>query len=163
MAEVSFTAACDAPVAVAFEYLDDYRNVLEYWHGMTSYRPVGQPDHGLGSVFEAVSKIGPSTVKSTIKTVEWEQNERVVYRSVSGMESATFFRFAAVDENHCTVEFRITFRLPGGVAGRALEKTLEPFVSTAARNTAENISKKVGEYHAAGRDGSGSGTADIAK
>ncbi|MEU9204128.1 SRPBCC family protein [Streptomyces sp. NPDC048332] len=163
MTEVRFVAACDAPVDIAFEYLDDYRNVTQYWHGMSSYRPVGTPDQGLGSVFEAVSKVGPSTLKSTIRTVEWEQNARVFYRSVSGMDSATRFEFTAIDETHCTVEFSIEFKLAGGIAGRALEKTLEPFVSTTAKNTAANISKKVAEYYTARRADSGLGSADLPK
>ena len=149
MTEVSFVAACDAPVEAAFEYLDDYRNVPEYWHGMTSYRPVGDLDHGLGAVYEAESKIGPSTVKSTIKNEVWEKNVRVSYRSIAGMKSYTTFLFKPVDENHCTVEFRVEFRLFDGVAGRALEKTLEPFVSTAAKNTARNITTRVAAFHKA--------------
>jgi len=161
MTDIRFIATCDAPLDVAFEYIDDHRNVLEYWHGMTKYQPVGEPDHGLDSVFEAVSKIGPSTLKSKIRTVEWKRNVLVAYRSVSGMESATTFDFAAVDEDHSIVELSVSFKLPGGIAGKALEKTLEPFVSTAAKNTAENISKKVAEYYAKRRAGSGSGTAEL--
>ncbi|MFI6644541.1 SRPBCC family protein [Streptomyces sp. NPDC050504] len=147
MTEVRFTATCDAPLDITFEYLDDYRNVTEYWHGMESYRPAGALDHGPGSMYEAVSKIGPSTLKSTIETVEWEKNTRIAYKSVAGMDSSTTFDFAAVDAAHSTVEFRIEFRLPGGIAGRAIEKSLEPFVATAARNTAANISKRVAEYY----------------
>lgn len=172
MTEVRYVATCDAPLDVTFEYLDDYRNVTDYWHGMTSYQPVGALDHGLDSVFEAVSKTGPTTLKSTIKTVRWERNSHVAYESVSGMRTSTSFEFAAVSESRCTVEFRIEFHLPGGIAGRALEKTLEPVVSTAARNTAENISKKVAEYYAArsarsarsaGSADSGRGAADLPK
>ncbi|MGW1493542.1 SRPBCC family protein [Streptomyces sp. NPDC002402] len=163
MTEVRFVATCNAPVDVVFEYLDDYRNVVEYWHGMSSYQPVGEPDQGLGSVFEAVSKVGPSTLKSTIRTIQWEKNVRVAYKSVSGMDTSTSFDFAVVDESRSSVEFCIEFRLPGGIAGRALEKTLEPFVNTAARNTAENITKKAEEYYAARRPGSGRGAADLPK
>jgi carbon monoxide dehydrogenase subunit G len=149
MTEVHFVATCDAPLEVTFEYLDDYRNVTDYWHGMSSYTPVGDLARGLGSVYEAVSKVGPSTLKSTIKTVHWEKNVRVAYKSISGMDSSTTFDFAAVDASHSTVDFRIEFHLPGGIAGRALEKTLEPFVSAAAKNTAQNISRKVAAYYAA--------------
>lgn len=148
MAEVSFVATCDAPVDVAFEYIDDYRNVTEYWHGMESYQPVGDLDHGLGAVFEAASKVGPSTLRSTVKAVEWEKSALLVYKSVAGMDSSTSFVFSAVDESHCTVEFRIGFTLPGGIVGRTMEKTLEPFINAVVKNTAENISSKVNAYYA---------------
>ncbi|MFE3656300.1 SRPBCC family protein [Streptomyces sp. NPDC059165] len=148
MTEVRFVATCSAPLDITFEYLDDHRNVTDYWHGMVSYRPVGDPEHGVGAKFQAVSKVGPSSVKSTIETVEWERNVRVAYKSISGMDSYTSFDFAAVDDTHCTVEFRVEFQLPGGIAGRMMEKTLEPFVSTAARNTANNISHGVAAHYA---------------
>ncbi|MER6393834.1 SRPBCC family protein [Streptomyces sp. NPDC059382] len=163
MTEVRFVATCNAPLDVTFAYLDDYRNVTEYWHGMTSYKPVGALDHGPGSIYEAISRMGPSTLKSTIETVEWEKDVRIAYTSVSGMDSNTTFDFAAVDATHSTVEFRIEFRLPGGIAGRAIEKTLEPFVATAARNTAANISKRVAEYYEVVRADTGRGAADLPK
>lgn len=161
MTEVRFVATCNAPLDVTFEYLDNYRNVTEYWHGMASYRPVGALDHGPGSIYEAVSKIGPSTLKSTIETVEWEHNVRIAYKSVAGMDSSTTFDFAAVDASHSTVEFRIEFRLPGGIAGKAIEKSLEPFVATAARNTAANISQRVAEYYEVVRADTGRQAADL--
>ncbi|GAA0444816.1 SRPBCC family protein [Streptomyces stramineus] len=161
MTEVRFVATCHAPLDVTFAYLDDYRNVTEYWHGMTSYQPVGALDHGLGSIYEAISKVGPSTLKSTIKSVEWEKNVRIAYTSVSGMATSTTFDFAAVDASHSTVEFRIEFRLPGGIAGKAIEKTLEPFVATAARNTAANISERVAAYYEVVRADTGRGAADL--
>ncbi|MFI9626385.1 SRPBCC family protein [Streptomyces sp. NPDC052042] len=148
MSEVCFTATCDAPLDFAFSYLDDYRNVLEYWHGMTSYRPVGELDHGLGAVFESTIRLGPSSQRSTIKNVHWEENVRVSYESISGMRSTTSFLFREVSGNRSEVEIRIGFSLPGGMAGRALEKTLEPFISAAARNTAANISEKVSARYA---------------
>ncbi|WNV85248.1 SRPBCC family protein [Umezawaea sp. Da 62-37] len=148
MTEVHFVEKCDAPLEVAFEYLDDYRNVVEYWHGMTSYTPVGDLDHGLGSVYAAVSKIGPSTVKSTLKTIQWEKNALVAYKSTSGMDTSTTFTFSAVDASHSTVELRVEFHLPGGIAGKALEKTLEPFVNASAKKTAQNISTRIAAYYA---------------
>ncbi|WP_316525460.1 SRPBCC family protein [Kitasatospora brasiliensis] len=155
MTEVSSVAHCDVPLEVAFEYLDDYRNVTDYWYGMQSYQPVGELDHGLDSVFEATSKLGPSTVKSTVKTVRWERNALVEYKSVSGLDTATSFVFSAVDESRSTVEFRIEFHLPGGIAGRAMEKTLAPFVHTAVESTARSISVRVAEYYAARQAASG--------
>ncbi|MFJ3904677.1 SRPBCC family protein [Streptomyces sp. NPDC090025] len=148
MSEVRFTAVCDAPLAFTFAYLDDYRNVLEYWHGMTLYRPVGERDQGLGARFESAIKIGASTQKSTIENVRWEENARLSYASVSGMKSTTDFLFRELPGNRSEVEVRIGFTLFGGIAGRALEKTLEPFVSASAKATAENISRFVSAHYA---------------
>ncbi|BCM65794.1 MULTISPECIES: SRPBCC family protein [Streptomyces] len=158
MSEVCFTATCDAPLDVTFAYLDDYRNVLEYMHGMTSYRPVGELDHGLGAMYESTIKLGPSTQKSTIRNVCWEKNARVSYESVSGMRSTTSFVFRELPGQRSEVEVRIGFSLPGGIAGRALEKTLEPFIAAAAKNTAANISRVVSAHYA--RQVAAAGNAD---
>ncbi|MGW4059303.1 SRPBCC family protein [Amycolatopsis sp. NPDC004747] len=151
MTEVSFTEECAAPVDVAFAYLADYRNVLGYWHGMTSFEPVGSLDRGLGSVFASAMKIGPSTLKSTIKTVEWEENARLAYRSVSGMDSATTFDLTPIDEHRSRVAFRVEFQLPGGIAGKAMERTLLPLIGAAARKTAENLVRGIAAHHANSR------------
>ncbi|MDQ3403486.1 MAG: SRPBCC family protein [Actinomycetota bacterium] len=148
MPEVHYVEICDAPLAVAFDYLDDYRNVTDYWHGMTSYTPVGTLDHGLGSVFAAVSKIGPATLKSTIEAVHWERDVRIAYKSISGMDSATTFDFSAIDATRCRVEFRVEFHLPGGIAGKALAKTVEPYVSATARTTAQNMAREIAAHYA---------------
>ncbi|MGH3877980.1 MAG: SRPBCC family protein [Actinophytocola sp.] len=150
MTEVSFVEECAAPVEVAFAYLADYRNVLDYWHGMTSFEPVGNLDRGFGSTFRSETKIGPSTLKSTIRTVEWEENVRLAYRAVTGMDSATSFDLTPIDENRSRVAFRVEFQLPGGIAGKAMERTLMPFVNTAARKTAENLVRGIAARHAAG-------------
>lgn len=163
MTEVRFVASCKAPVDVAFRYLDDYRNVTDYWHGMKSYQPIGEPGHGIGAVFDSVIKVGPTTLKSTIKTVEWERDDRVVYQSVSGVHSVTRFEFAAVDATHSEVTFSIEFRLPGGITSKALEKTLEPFIASAARNTADNIARRVAAHHAAERAASSGETPGLPK
>jgi len=149
MSEVHFETTCDAPVDVAFEYLDDYRHVLDYWHGMVSYTPIGDLNQGLGSTFEAVNKVGPSTLTTTLRTTVWEKNSRVVYESVSGMDTITVFEFSALGENRCRIDLRVRFRLPGGVAGRAMEKALAPFVGSATRNTADNLVREIAAYHRA--------------
>ncbi|EWM18740.1 SRPBCC family protein [Kutzneria sp. 744] len=148
MTEVRFVQECAAPVEAAFAYLADYRNVLDYWHGMTTFEPVGDLDRGLGATFRSETKVGPSTLKSTIRTVEWEENVRLAYRSVAGMDSATSFELTPIDGNRSQVAFRIEFQLPGGIAGKAMERTLMPFVSTAARKTAENLVRGIAARHA---------------
>jgi carbon monoxide dehydrogenase subunit G len=154
MPEIHFVEICDAPVEVAFDYLDNYRNVTDCWHGMSSYTPVGELDHGLGSVFQAVSKLGPSTVKSTVKTVGWEKNVRLAYKSIAGMDTSTAFDFTAIDETHSRVDFRVEFTLPGGIAGKALAMTLEPVVNATAKSTVQNLAREIAAYHAAGLQGS---------
>lgn len=141
MADVRFSTECDAPADVTFDYVADHRNVTEYWHGMTSYVPVGAQDTGMGAVFDAVSKLGPSSLRSQIQIVEYEPASRLVFRSVSGTRSTTEYDFAPIGAGRCRIDFMIEFDLPDGIAGRAIEKSLAPFVSAAAKKTAEGIAR----------------------
>lgn len=147
MTEVGFSQECDAPADVTFGYVADHRNVCEYWHGMTSYEPVGDRDSGIGAVFDAVSKLGPSSMRSRIEIVEFEPGSRLVFRSVSGTRTTTEYDFVPVGDGRCRLDFRIEFDLPGGIAGKAIERSIAPFVSTAAKKTAEGIADGARRAH----------------
>ena len=149
MTEVNLVAECDAPVDVAFAYLADYRNVLDYWHGMTAFEPVGDLVHGMGSMFRSEVKIGPTVLKSTVRTVVWEENARLCYQSVAGMDSATSFTLTPLGEHRTRIAFHVDFRLPGGIAGKAMEKSILPLVNTAGRKTVENLANCIATQYAA--------------
>lgn len=149
MLSVSFSQKCPAPLGVVFEYLDDYRNVADYWDGMVSYGPTGDRDRGVGAIFEGEMKLGPTPMRSRLETVAREQDTLFEYRSVGGIKTSISYRLAAVDEHSTTVDFRLEFELPGGVAGRAVERTVEPLVRASAKKTAENLAREVSAYYAA--------------
>ncbi|EME15499.1 SRPBCC family protein [Rhodococcus triatomae] len=152
MLEIVFVAPCAAPVQVAWEYFSDYRNAVKYMHGMVSYTPTGSLEKGLGASFDGAMKIGPSTMNSTVETVTWEENSLAVYKSIQGVDLTTTYRFSKVDDEHSEVQVEMLFELPGGVAGRAMEKAIEPIVRANANNTRDNMTRVVGEYYASVRN-----------
>lgn len=147
MLEVCFTAPCAAPVEVAWEYLSDYRNAVKYMHGMVSYVPTGPLEKGLGATFDGTMKVGPSTMSSSVETVSWEENSLAAYKSTQGVDTSTIYRFRKIDDRHCEVEFTMVFELPGGVAGRAMEKAIEPIVRANGKQTCENMTRVIDEYY----------------
>ncbi|MFF0816695.1 SRPBCC family protein [Rhodococcus sp. NPDC003318] len=147
MLETVFVAPCDAPVEVAWDYFSDHRNAVKYMHGMVSYTPTGPLDKCAGATFDGAMKLGPSTMKSTVETVTWEENSLAVYKSTQGVNLTTTYRFRKVDDDRCEVEVEMFFELPGGVAGRAMEKAIEPIVRSNANQTRDNMTRLVGEYH----------------
>ena len=74
MIEIHHTAVAGAPVAVAFDYVDDYHHVPSWLFGITRFDPIGEQDRGLGAVYDAAMKIGPKTLGSVVKVTGWEQN-----------------------------------------------------------------------------------------
>lgn len=148
MLEVNFQAICDAPVWIAWEYLSDWRNAVKYMDGMEKYVPIGSLDKGLGAAFEGVVRLGPSPLTSQVETVVWDENQLAVYKSISGTDTVTKYRFTEIDTVRCEVEYRMVIQLPGGIAGRAMEKVIEPLVRASAAKTELNMIRVVGEYYA---------------
>ncbi|RIT49500.1 SRPBCC family protein [Mycobacteroides abscessus] len=147
MLEVNFQAVCEAPVSVAWEYLSDWRNAVKYMDGMEKYVPTGPLEKGLGSTFEGVMRVGPTPLTSNVETVAWDENQLAVYKSTSGVDTITKYRFTEIDANRCEVEYRMVIQLPGGIAGRAMEKVIEPLVRTSAANTEKNMVRVIGEFY----------------
>ena len=63
------------PVDVAFDYIDNYRNVPTWMFGVSEFTPFGEFDQGLGATFDAAMQIGPSTLRSKLEVTEWEHRE----------------------------------------------------------------------------------------
>ncbi|MGV9680335.1 SRPBCC family protein [Nocardia sp. NPDC003482] len=143
MSRVDFSVTCPVPVPVVFDYVSDHRNVPEYFDGITSYEPVTEQTTGPGSRFDAVMRLGPSTMRSRIETTVWQRYERLEFTSISGVSNVITYAFEAVDERNSRIDVSVEFSLPGGLAGNALSKTLTPFVAAAAERTAAAIARNV--------------------
>ncbi|AVM01238.1 polyketide cyclase [Gordonia iterans] len=135
MGEVNHEAVIKAPREKVFAYIDDYRNVPEYMFGVSRFTPTTEVDHGLGSVFQTVIKIGPKELKSTVKCVEWVENEKIRLESVSGMGANTTWSFADGDDGTTVLHAEFDFTLPGGLTGKVLGGLIGPFVEQGVKYT----------------------------
>ena len=70
-----------------------------------------------------------------------------IFRSSAAASSRWEFTPDADGASHLAVEF--TYDLPGGLAGRALGKIVEPFAVQAVKNTEANLRKQLEEGYAA--------------
>lgn len=118
MAEVHLSLGCDAPAEVAFAYLNDHRRTPEWMYGLKRYMPVTEQTHGVGATFDATVRVG-ATLHTRLEVVEWEQNRRLA-------------------RNHAADR----------LAGRALEKVVEPVVAVALRHVERTIRENVEAQHA---------------
>ncbi|MBV6759717.1 SRPBCC family protein [Rhodococcus opacus] len=145
MIEIHHTAVAGAPVAGAFDYVDDYRHVPSWMFGITKFDPIGEQDRGLGAVYDAAMKIGPKTLGSVVKVTGWERNSLIELESIGGLYTHSRWQFEAVGETETrlTVDFR--YDLPGGLAGKALGRIIEPFVAQAIRHTDATLRRQVEE------------------
>ncbi|AZG45303.1 SRPBCC family protein [Gordonia insulae] len=144
MATIRHQSVVDVPRDRVFAYVNDYQNVPNFMYGVTRFDPTSETTEGVGSTFAVAMNAGPKTLKSTVQTVEWVENEVIRLESIEGFSANTTWRFADADGGtEVAVEFGYT--LPGGLAGRALGSILEPFMGQAIKQTEANLSQQVSQ------------------
>ncbi|MGV9710877.1 SRPBCC family protein [Gordonia sp. NPDC003424] len=142
MAKVQHKAVVDAPRDIAFGYVNEYPNVPRFMFGISRFDPMTQHTEGLGSRFSAEMVIGPKSLKAVVETTVWVENERIHLDAVDGFAASTRWCFADVDGG-TEIDVEFDYKLPGGLAGRALGVLLEPFVGQAIRHTEHNLSTQI--------------------
>ena len=135
MPGVRQTLTTEALRHAVFAYVEDYRSVPDWMFGVTHFRPVTDHVSGLGATYDACMKIGPKSLKSTLRVTEWVENEIVVLRSIAGFDVETGWRFTDGEGGLTVVDVNFDYRLPGGLAGRALGSLIEPVVGQAVKHT----------------------------
>jgi uncharacterized membrane protein len=143
MVDIHHEGSCAAPLDVAFAYLDDYRNATEWMFGLARFEPVGQQDQGLGAVFEGTFQVKPVKLHSTIKVTEWEQNKLIAFESIKGFRNWSTWEFIPDGAARTTIRVRFSYELPGGLAGRAMGKALEPIVAMSVRHSDEALRREI--------------------
>ncbi|ALG86908.1 SRPBCC family protein [Gordonia phthalatica] len=138
MPGVRQTVTTGAPREHVFAYVDDYRNVPDWMFGVTKFTPITEQTSGLGATYDAIMKIGPKNLKSTLKVTEWVENEVVVLSSIDGFDVETGWRFSS-DGDQTLVDVNFDYNLPGGLAGRALGALIEPVVGQAVKQTEQAL------------------------
>ncbi|MGW4247684.1 SRPBCC family protein [Nocardia sp. NPDC004722] len=134
MVHVHHTGIAATPLDFAFDYVSDFRNFPEWMFGIEYLRPVGEIAQGNGAVFEGAMKLGV-TLHSTIEITEWKPNCLLRTESRSGFVNRSSWRFLGIDERTTELAVDIEYELPGGLAGKALGRVIEPFVVVALRHS----------------------------
>ena len=138
MPAVSASIVIDAPVTDVFGYVDDWANTTKYTHDLVGWEPVGDRTHGLGATFAARMKMGPATQSSTLEITRWEQDAVIGWEPRDGFDQRGGYTFTDLG-GRTEVRLELDIRLPGGIAGRVLGKTIEPAARHNVTKTLENL------------------------
>ncbi|QIS17017.1 SRPBCC family protein [Nocardia terpenica] len=149
MTEVKIVAECAASAETAFAYVDDYRNLPKFITEVHEFTPCTDRTSGLGATFDGAIKLGPVPLHSRIEIVRWERDAAIGVKSIQGFEIESTFVFHAEGEHACVVDAIVDYRVPGGIAGKVLGKTIEPFVKIAVKHATHNLTTQIAEYHLA--------------
>ncbi|MFC3963821.1 SRPBCC family protein [Nocardia jiangsuensis] len=147
MTVVTIVEDCVASAESAFAYVNDYRNLPTILHGLESFTPVGAKDEGLGAVFDGRMKLGPVALTSRVEVTRWTENALIEVTSIKGFEIASTFVFHPKGAALCTIDAIVEYRVPGGLAGKALGRTIEPFVKLAVKHTTDNLVAQIAAFH----------------
>jgi len=140
--QVTRETVLDASIEEAFAYVANYRNIGEWLSGISSFTPLGDLDYGLDAVFDAALSLGITTLHSTVKVIDFAEGTMMELDSVKGFKNTSKWSFSALDDTHTRVVAELRYELPGGIAGRAMGKAIEPLIALVVKHSAENLAKK---------------------
>ncbi|MFN2562907.1 MAG: SRPBCC family protein [Jatrophihabitans sp.] len=135
MVDIHHEGICEAPLDVAFAYIDDYRNATGWMFGLARFEPVGEQVQGLGAVFDGTFHVKPIKLSSTVKVTTWEQDKLIAFESIKGFKNWSTWEFSSLSPEQTKVTVTFSYDLPGGLAGRAMGRALEPIVAMSVRHT----------------------------
>lgn len=147
MVHVSVEATAQAPIALTFDYVDDYRNAPRFLFGVQAFRPTTEISRGPGAVFDGSFHVTPVTLHTTIEVTDWEEHRLIAFRSVRGFAIRSSWEFAEDGPDRTRITVNFDYDLPGGLAGKALGKALAPIVALSARHSEEALRRQVEELH----------------
>ena len=148
MVDIHHEGIAHAPLSLAFAYIDDHRTTPDWMFGLAKFEPVGDIDHGKGAVYEGTFQVPPVKLHSTVEITDWEQDKLISFNSIKGFRNYSTWRFEAVSPTETKVIVDFSYELPGGLAGRALGRALEPIVALSVRHSDHNLRKHIEERYA---------------
>ena len=147
MVDIHHEGTCAAPVDVAFAYVNDYRNATQWMFGLADFAPHGDKDEGLGAVFNGTFQVRPVKLHSTVECTDWAQDELIAFESIRGFKNSSVWRFMSLGPTSTKIHVQFSYEVPGGLAGRALGRALEPIVSMSVRHSDEALRKHIEQRH----------------
>ncbi|MCW2494113.1 SRPBCC family protein [Jatrophihabitans sp.] len=150
MIHIHHESSADAPVSVAFAYVDDASHTVDWLFGLSKFEPNTEQLSGLGATFDGTFSLKPIKIHSRVRVTGWEQDRLIALESYQGFQLKTEWHFSPVTDttSHIVVDFY--YELPGGLAGRAMGRAMEPVVALSIRHSDESLRKQIAAAHAAG-------------
>jgi uncharacterized membrane protein len=143
MVHIHHEGIADAPVARTFEYVDDYRNTTEWMFGLSKFEPNTARLNGLDATFDGTFAVKPIKLHSSIRITSWAQDSVIGFESYQGFRIKSEWNFVALAAERSTVVVDFYYELPGGLAGRAMGRAMEPIVALSIRHSDDALRKAV--------------------
>ncbi|MEO9140125.1 MAG: SRPBCC family protein [Jatrophihabitans sp.] len=151
MVDIHHEGFAEAPLSVAFAYIDDTSNVPDWMFGISKFHAVDPAnDHGLGAVYEGIFEVRPVKLKSVVEVTAWELDVHIELTSIKGFKNSSTWRFTAAGPTRTKLQVTFSYELPGGLAGRALGRVMEPIVALSVRHSDAALRKHIEAAYVSG-------------
>lgn len=131
-----------APVDAVFGYVEDFTRLKDWVYGLHQITPVEGPLRGEGATYDGVMRLGVS-LRSTVRCTDYEMNRRVEISSIRGIHNTQRWTFSELGDDRTRVEVWMSYTLPGGPAGAAIERAVRPLVGVAVKHSSEALVRNV--------------------
>lgn len=146
MVDVHHTADVEVPIEFAFDYVADLRNLGEWMYGIQRVIVVGEIDRGLGAAIDGTIRVG-ATLRSRIEVTGFDPYASITTESRKGFVNRATWRFTALAPTATRMAVDVAYELSGGLAGKALGKAIEPFVSIAIQRSDAQLRTRLVALH----------------
>ena len=127
-----------APVHEVFAYVDDVTTTREWMYGLHHIEPVGEQLRGVGATYDGVMRLGVA-LTSRIRCTRYEPEHVLELTSISGIKNTQRWTFTDLGQDRTRIDAQISYTLPGGPAGKVIEKAVNPLIAIAIKHTSERL------------------------
>jgi len=143
MPHIHHEGQAEAPVNVLFDYVDDASNTVDWLFGLTKFDPTTDQLSGLGATYDGTFSVKPIKLHSSVRVTEWEKDKVIAIESYKGFDIKTMWHFSSTGPETSQVVVDFYYELPGGLAGRAMGKAMEPIVALSIRHSDHSLRENV--------------------
>lgn len=124
-----------------FECLADYECAEVFIEGLEELKPAGDQTAGEGASFDAVLKLGPRTLRTTIEIAKLDPGRSITWASQGDDGQSLTFDLQA-EPGGTAVSLTVSYEEPGGLAGTLIA----PFVEQTVRQRATGALERLAEH-----------------
>jgi uncharacterized membrane protein len=141
--EVAVRTTIDAPREAVWDYLTHRDQHLEFIEGLTRWEPEGPRHGGLGARFLMGMRIGSVELGGLVEIVEFDPPVDLAWSGVTGVDQRGRWRLRRAENGGTSVELRLTYHAPGGVAGFIADLVASPIVRRNLRRSLDALKLRI--------------------
>ena len=141
MTEIKRSIIIEAPVDKVFEYASDYKKWLEFFEGVSDFKPITTITRGSGSKYIYKAKVLGMNVTVGTEVQQFKENEGWRGKSFKGLAHQTQWIFKKSNGN---TEFTFIqhYKLPFYLGGKLIDKMFaEPAWVKIIENSLQNLKR----------------------